>query len=755
SMYQPVEPHWFHQHRVDASLRVWLPFSLYDSCQLEEAATAQTANIVAVNGGRFDANLSGRYMRPVYWGDEEVGNAESSLMQIRRCTWFYRPDGEDADTTFIPFDEASSDSLETHYRDAVLNNAWRKYFRLDGVETDGTKFVFHSPNALIQFSDDSEHGSAGASGVASGGGLPRVVYRGMGQFPGTLPPDSESRNPVDHVLFVVHGIGSVYDLLGHNLVQCVDRMRFVSGELMRSHFANQFGRVEFLPVHWHSALHSNHTTGLDAQLQRISLQSIPKLRRFANDTLTDVLFYSSPRYMQTIVDTVGKEMNRLRRLFLTRNPDYKGSFSLVGHSLGSVIAFDILTHQGLAAPAGSAAAAASLLSDFKADSGTNTDAEIDSFLKQCGLGESATVREKLKTAGVDSVDVLTSLTDAELKELGVPLGPRKKLLAAISKSSATKSKAKVQIPGEQQREPTPPPASKPVKQLTYVIGQVAGIGENTESQHNEGSGFPCVSYPQLEFSPASLFCLGSPIALFLTSRGVSALPAEYQLPECGSGLCRPALFNIFHPFDPIAYRLEPLLSRYPAEPFLIPHHKGRKRMHLQLRDSLTRVGTGLRHRLVSGLRATWSGLQSFAAAHSQQQRQRQQSTEEDDPSEDSSAASVDSSLDGSVEDSCDSALNSGRRLDYVLQEAPIEAFNDYLFALTSHACYWASEDTVLLMLTEVHRPLGVVPVAPSCRPRRCTLRRTRCCTLHRPRRCTLCRSRHCILRRRFRRCTLR
>ena len=33
-------------------------------------------------------------------------------------------------------------------------------------------------------------------------------------------------------------------------------------------------------------------------------------------------------------------------------------------------------------------------------------------------------------------------------------------------------------------------------------------------------------------------------------------------------------------------------------------------------------------------------------------------------------------------------LNQGRRIDYVLQERPIESFNDYLFALGSHYSYW-------------------------------------------------------------------
>lgn len=33
-------------------------------------------------------------------------------------------------------------------------------------------------------------------------------------------------------------------------------------------------------------------------------------------------------------------------------------------------------------------------------------------------------------------------------------------------------------------------------------------------------------------------------------------------------------------------------------------------------------------------------------------------------------------------------LNGGRRVDYVLQEAPFEYINEYIFALTSHICYW-------------------------------------------------------------------
>lgn len=52
-------------------------------------------------------------------------------------------------------------------------------------------------------------------------------------------------------------------------------------------------------------------------------------------------------------------------------------------------------------------------------------------------------------------------------------------------------------------------------------------------------------------------------------------------------------------------------------------------------------------------------------------------------------------------------LNQGRRMDYVLQEAPLEFFNGYLFALTSHVCYWESEDTTLFVVKEIYSSMGV------------------------------------------------
>lgn len=44
------------------------------------------------------------------------------------------------------------------------------------------------------------------------------------------------------------------------------------------------------------------STGLDAKVRQITLRSIPKFREFTNDTLLDVLYYTSPVYCQVFLN---------------------------------------------------------------------------------------------------------------------------------------------------------------------------------------------------------------------------------------------------------------------------------------------------------------------------------------------------------------------------------------------------------------------------------------------------------------------
>lgn len=99
---------------------------------------------------------------------------------------------------------------------------------------------------------------------------------------------------VDHLVFMVHGIGPACDLRFRSIIQCgkcgkavhvllcidlpvcetcifcfsaVNDFRSASLSLLASHYKSaqqdgKIGKVEFLPVNWHSALHGD-ATGVD------------------------------------------------------------------------------------------------------------------------------------------------------------------------------------------------------------------------------------------------------------------------------------------------------------------------------------------------------------------------------------------------------------------------------------------------------------------------------------------------------------
>ena len=84
--YQPVEHHWFYQKIVE-NKEVWLPFSMYDSYNLEQALLQSGAAngyglVIPTDGGRFDVSVYDRLRRPVYWSEVDT--------IVRRCSWFYK-----------------------------------------------------------------------------------------------------------------------------------------------------------------------------------------------------------------------------------------------------------------------------------------------------------------------------------------------------------------------------------------------------------------------------------------------------------------------------------------------------------------------------------------------------------------------------------------------------------------------------------------------------------------------------------------
>ncbi|XP_050678441.1 SEC23-interacting protein [Leptidea sinapis] len=566
--YAPIKHHWFYGVESEEK-SVWKGFSMLDSKALENAFNSPDLNehtLVQTDGGRYDVNIMNRTRDAVYW--------KENTSSVRRCCWFYKGN---TDARYIPYTEHIAEKLEEEYRHGMTTGEWHRRLILPNDEM----VVMHGPSVMVHFLQTSVDAFSSSPQTAM---RPRVVRRGVVESELDEP---EPQN-VDHLLLLCHGVGSTCDMRFRSVEAVVEDFRTISFQLVKSHYKSSYdsglvGRVEVLPISWHFSLHSQES-GIDRRLNNVTLESIPKMRNFFNDTIIDVLFYTSPMFFQNIIDTVCSEMNRIYSLFKARNPNFKGGVSVGGHSLGSVILYDLLSHQ--------------------------------------------------------------------IPEVSV---------------SCPK---------------------------TYVKGSTASE--------------PCIIYPKLNFHPDACYALGSPLAIFECIRGVEMLGQEFCLPTCKN------FFNIFHPYDPIAYRMEPMINMAlkDVKPFLIPHHKGRKRMHLELKDTMARVGADIKQKLVESIKSTWDSMWKTPPPTNDQLEQVVEEEMEKEALKEESKHDMDQEKEVRnyiITQEMLGRLNDGRRVDFVLQEAPYEMINEYLSAVTSHVCYWESEDTMLLILREVYDALHIQP----------------------------------------------
>ncbi|GAA6096996.1 phospholipase DDHD2 [Tachysurus ichikawai] len=657
--YIPVPHHWFYKKTTDGK-DLWKPFSTEDSQMLEEAHTRGSGDevVVATGGGRYDVRLKERRCYAVFWDHDPS--------EVRRCSWFHKGNKE---MHFTPYTEEISEMLEDFYMISVSLDEWKTNVKLPTGET----VIFHTPKLITQhpfYSLDCPPSPTERTHA-------RTLKRGLENIPVQIPQGEPDM--VDHLVFMVHGIGPACDMRLRGIVQCVNEFRSTALALTKSHFCSSDknkGRVEFLPVNWHKVLHGE-STGVDRDMERITLPSIRGLRQFANDTVLDLFFYNSATYCQTIVDTVASEINRLHSIFLQRNPQFTGSVSVAGHSLGSLILFDLLTNQKTGAESTNAAEdehpGPSSVSDF-----TSCES-LDEALMNIVMEEHLRILQKEQM----DMESLMLCSQSDLRDLGIPLGPCKKIMNYVNKwkhRSAAHTRKHSSHSEERNsseiliRESQPKTSAVDYQHFDMGIGQVS------------------INYPQLSFHPQAFFAFGSPIGMFLTVRGLKRIDPNYSFPTCRS------FYNIFHPFDPVAYRIEPMILPPDEEvaPMLMPHHKGRKRMHLELREGLTRVGSDM----LGSLRTVWQSFSQLPVSA--------QAVGNDAATAVCAAEEIETSPLEQEENKMIKVgkLNGGRRIDYVLQEKPIESFNEYLFAIQSHLCYWESEDTALLVLKEIYGDSG-------------------------------------------------
>ena len=465
----------------------------------------------------------------------------------------------------------------------------------------------------------------------------------------------DEEDEIDHLVLVVHGIGemlqSAVSLFGlaipnlSSIIECCGFMRKNHSEVQKARFSLMYptaestlpattGRVEYIPVEWHEAFSivsrrmspgDPQSTSGDGQLvpaqsrssqvmmQDISLRTIPQMRSFANDTLMDVLYFMSTEHHDIIIDIVTKEMNVVVQKFRALT-GFDGRISIIGHSLGSIITWDILEHQTPSTDSNSS---------FE-QSNLKTPTETTSYWKKT---PSSSNEDNLRFASTSPNESYTPNVDA------------------LNSS---------------------------------FLSQTA----------------PTYKYPKLQFDVDNAFMLGSPIAVFLMVRNQrKPLSADFALSGC------PRVYNIFHPFDPVSYRLEPCIDPRNAdfEPKIMTHWNGGFRVQYQTKRlwrKLVQTTMKTQQNLIMSLEAGFAGLgllDSQFDGHDENNESSQPSTSPNEYQYERSTGQVNVGK-----------LNQGRRIDYMLQEKEIEAANEYVAAFAAHSCYWIEKDLSLFIARQIY-----------------------------------------------------
>uniref|UniRef100_A0A7S2PMJ7 DDHD domain-containing protein n=1 Tax=Leptocylindrus danicus TaxID=163516 RepID=A0A7S2PMJ7_9STRA len=208
------------------------------------------------------------------------------------------------------------------------------------------------------------------------------------------------------------------------------------------------------------------------------------------------------------------------------------------------------------------------------------------------------------------------------------------------------------------------------------------IQPSSESTSSGVQNLQEAQYPQLMFDVANTFMIGAPVPVFLLIRNQHRpMNPEYSLPVCSR------VFNIFHPYDPVAYRIEPLINprNRKVEPELIPDWRGGYRMQYQTKlfwKNLVNETYQRQQYLIDALEA---GIRQIGLA---------------DPADEDDASTASEGSNSSNMIEC-GQLNGGRRIDYMLQESEVETANEYVFALGAHSAYWAAKDLTMFIAREI------------------------------------------------------
>ncbi|XP_010518969.1 PREDICTED: phospholipase SGR2 isoform X1 [Tarenaya hassleriana] len=715
---------------------------------------------VPVKGGLYEVDLVRRHCFPVYWNGENrrvlrghwfarkggldwlpirEDVAEQLEVAYRNKVWRrrrFQPSG-----LFAARVDLQGSNLGLHALFTGEDATWEAWLNVDPSGFSG--FVGYSGNGIKL--------RRGYSGSHS----PKPTQEELRQQKEEEMDDYCSQVPVRHLVFMVHGIGQ--RLEKSNLVDDVGNFRQITASLAERHLtSHQRGtqRVLFIPCQWRKGLKLSGEAAVD----KCTLDGVRRLRVMLSATVHDVLYYMSPIYCQAIIDSVSNQLNRLYLKFLKRNPGYDGKVSIYAHSLGSVLSYDILCHQkNLSSPFPMDSIykkffpdeeSAPVRSSRHSSSHPSTNLDKDNCNQMdteeivgeddnsMMAKESTLLREHKEIFSeapslsgdsvVDNVDLEPKDNNEDEHEQTCESG------GAISPwdcSNGTDKETHVSssIPGQCDDANKEEMIEKLREEVNLLRAKLAELESRsgrththekaitstvpdkwtpTEDANTPQSYTPYIKYTKLEFKVDTFFAVGSPLGVFLALRNIRiglGKGKDYweeeniteEMPACRQ------MFNIFHPYDPVAYRVEPLVCKeYLSErPVIIPYHRGGKRLHIgfqEFREDLAARSQAMMNRFDSVRIKVLTICQSKSADKLEDAADTNEEKEE--------------RTYGSLMMERLTGTRDGR-IDHMLQDKTFE--HPYLQAIGSHTNYWRDYDTALFILKHLYSELPEEPNSSS------------------------------------------
>ncbi|TKA33701.1 hypothetical protein B0A50_00537 [Salinomyces thailandicus] len=175
------------------------------------------------------------------------------------------------------------------------------------------------------------------------------------------------RPKVSDLILVIHGIGQKLSqrMESFHFTHAMNAWRRdinveVGTKEVKSRFRKNMGSIMALPVNWRHNLtfeEGGYKDGAEDAapsgftLQDITPETLPSVRNIVSDVMLDIPYYMS-HHQPRIIGAVVAEANRVYKLWCQNNPGFAqyGRVHLIGHSLGSVLAMDILSRQPTTIP---------------------------------------------------------------------------------------------------------------------------------------------------------------------------------------------------------------------------------------------------------------------------------------------------------------------------------------------------------------------------------------------------------------------